>query len=166
MSNLITLFGESQVAYTRLEGEQEHAMGDNAYLKALYERRHTASPMKYRCVQTEDWKPERSRCHPNVDYWVSLHPDLNPVRGWMISSEDGDGRCLFVAHSVVGDAGELYDITLSGQEECNLNPFLRHLGTEEEFKVIRERHPQIVYPEPTPDDMMNAGISDDGDSVE
>jgi hypothetical protein len=83
-----------------------------AYFAASHARRHEARSMQYRTVATKDWKPEASHCHSNVNHRISLNPNLGAVCGWMVIGEDADGCCRFQAHSVIDDAGELYDITL------------------------------------------------------
>ncbi len=108
--------------------------------------------MTHRKVSFPDWSPERARCHDNVDNYVKLKLHCTAIRGWMIISEDADGQCLYEAHSVVEDAGKLYDITLKDQAECDGIRFLRHHGPPEVFWAIERCHKQILYPCLTPDE--------------
>jgi hypothetical protein len=117
-----------------------------SYFAALHARLPTALPMRHRKVVTHSWKPNRSECHANVDYWADHNPPLRIVRGWMIVSEDQSGRCQFEAHSVIGDGQDFFDITLQDEAACASMRFLPHIGTEEEFRAIEKMHRQVVYP--------------------
>ena len=127
------------------------------YFAALYSRRSTARPMKHRAVATAEWSPKRNQCHKNVDYCVSLYPHLKAIRGWMIVPEDECGRCWLDAHSVIEDEGELYDITLSGQAECDCKEFLQHVGDPQEFWAVVKHCSQTSYPFPTDEETRSIG---------
>jgi len=133
------------------------------YFQSLYARRHSAARIRHRSVSIGDWVPERNRCHANVDHFVKLNQCSKAVRGWMIISEDANGRCWFEAHSVIEEQGELLDITLPDQAACNLIRFLRHVGTEEEFwKIaIDGGHRQMLYPPLTHQELRNADFEED-----
>ncbi len=108
--------------------------------------------MTYRKASSPDWSPKPNCCHENVNHYVKLNPHCTAIRGWMIMSEDADGQCLYAAHSVVEDAGKLYDITLKDQAECDGIRFLRHPGQKEVFWAIERCHKQILYPCSTPNE--------------
>ena len=110
---------------------------------------------------TEDWTPTRACCHANVDFRVKRNPHLRPVRGWMTVSQDESGRGIFAAHSVIDDGGELYDITLSDQAECDLYRFLEHLGTGEEFWAVEGIRRVTEYPFFESEDVDSRGAEDD-----
>lgn len=90
-------------------------------------------------AQIGDWKPVRHYCHDNVAYWVAHKPEHKHVYGFIYF----DHRLLLgchrlCAHSAVeNESGELVDIT--PHDASADYPFIRHLGTEEEFKLIAAR---------------------------
>jgi hypothetical protein len=61
-------------------------------------------------------------------------------REWM---RPGDA---FTKLTVIEDDGVLYDITLREDVDCERIPFLRHLGTEEEFSKMKDGRAQIMFP--------------------
>jgi hypothetical protein len=128
------------------------------YFAGLHARRYRGEWMLHRKVSGDDWSPEASKCHENVNHWVSLNPELKAIRGWMIVSEDESGRCRYEAHSVIEDAGRLYDITLRDQSACDGVRFLRHSGTPEEFLIVLEGNSRshFVYPPYTDEDFFEA----------
>ena len=132
------------------------------YFAELYARRGTAKPMQHRKVVIDGSIPERGDCHENVKSLIRSNPRLKVVHGWMIVSEDESGSCLLDAHSVIEDAGELYDITLPDQSACDPIRFIRHIGTEEEFWTVESVCFQTVYP--FPKDLDKSGAEDDDDS--
>lgn len=119
---------------------------DEDYFASLHSRLHEAEHMQRRRVEFEGWKPEPAKCHENVDFWVSLNPNMKAVHGWMVISRYPDGRCIYNAHSVIEEDGALYDITLREDVACEYIPFLRHVGIDEEFMVLKEHHSQFTYP--------------------
>src|ERR1039458_10759503 len=93
-------------------------------------------------VSLGEWKPERSRCHDNVDGWVSATPSHSAVRGWATRNKCyiGAGSELIpalelVAHSVVCDEnGNMFDITPFADECVRQSTlFVVHVGNEESF---------------------------------
>lgn len=117
--------------------------------------------MLCRKVSIGDWTPKPNECHANVNALCARDPQLKAIHGWMIVSEDDTGRCLFEAHSVIEDAGELYDITLQDQAVCDAIRFLPHVGTEDKFWQIERVCRQTIYPFVRLREMEN-GASDDG----
>jgi hypothetical protein len=126
------------------------------YFASLQSRLHQAEHMTRRKVGFEGWTPEPAKCHENVDFWVSHNPSLKPVRGWILSQGVVAGRCLYEAHSVIEEEGVLYDITLREDVACERVPFLRHVGTEEEFSKMRDGRAQILFPPITVDEWLEA----------
>lgn len=91
-----------------------------------------------------DWHPQPKFCHDNVAAWVSRSPQHKHVKGFVIF----DLRMLLGiwqvhAHSVVElEDGTLIDITPSGVSRPY--PFVRHIGTEEEFaEMARAMHVDV-----------------------
>lgn len=125
---------------------------DVRYFNLFHSRRDTAERMLHRKVSFPGWSPEQSNCHKNVTHWVRLNPHLKAVRGWTIPSGAVSGRIRYEAHSVVEDAGKLYDITLPNQSECDVLRFLRHLRADEEFWNIEERFKGLLFPLSTSED--------------
>ncbi|HEX4020420.1 MAG TPA: hypothetical protein VHX63_04685 [Acidobacteriaceae bacterium] len=116
------------------------------YFASLHSRLHEAEHMQRRKVESEGWKPEPAKCHENVDFWVSLNPNIKAVRGWMVLPMGIDGQCMYDAHSVIEEDGVLYDITLREDAAGEYIPFLRHIGTDEEFSKLIANHSQKIYP--------------------
>lgn len=121
------------------------------YFAALHSRQNEARIMKHRVVSAPGWTPKPNCCHPNIAYCVELNPQLKPVHGWMIRARGWGDSCNYVAHSVFEEGGELYDITLAGQAECDLYPFIRHVGTEAEFCAVKQVRCELWYPPCAPD---------------
>jgi hypothetical protein len=49
----------------------------------LYERRGEAVAVRRaECEIGDDWTPQPSYCHENVDTWVKRNPHHRAVRGW------------------------------------------------------------------------------------
>jgi hypothetical protein len=111
-------------------------LGDLA--RELFERRHDAAPVPFRDCSGPDFEPTRQDCHGNVDRWVRLNPDCQPIRGWLVIEHLDEGYCRFVAHSVVRDAvGRLFDLTPPGM--AARYPFIQHPHTGEEFTLMLAR---------------------------
>jgi hypothetical protein len=88
-----------------------------------------------------DYDPTPHLCHHNVREWVALYPKYKHVYGFFVANRQpiSDGT-LVIAHSAVEDTdGALCDITPSELDVCY--PFVRHLGTLEEFDLIAEKEP-------------------------
>lgn len=110
-----------------------------AIAKSVIARRSEAVLVPFREVGMKgaagepDWLPQPKFCHDNVAAWVSRSPQHKRVRGYVIF----DMRMLIgvwqvQAHTVVKlEDGALIDITPSGVSRPY--PFVRHIGTEEEF---------------------------------
>jgi hypothetical protein len=84
------------------------------------------------------YEPKAHRCHDNVREWVKLYPELTQVYGFFVAN--GGATSLVIAHSAVEEPdGTLCDITPS--DSIYRYPFLRHLGTKDEFELIAGEEP-------------------------
>jgi len=85
-----------------------------------------------RAVSLPDWTPQMNQCHDNVRKWVSAMPQHKHVFGYLICDYLPIGHWVVRPHSLVEfEDGTLVDITprpIPWQY-----PFVRHLGSEEEF---------------------------------
>lgn len=85
------------------------------------------------------WQPTARNCHSNVATWVSNRPIYKAVLGFVVVPPMPPFRPYWdvIAHAVVEDeGGMLMDITPSGAEY--VYPFVRHLGTLEEFQQFAD----------------------------
>lgn len=106
--------------------------------RELFGRRHEAISVPFRDCTAADFEPTRQDCHGNVARWGRLHPDHQPMRGWLVIEHLDRGYCRFVAHSVVRDEqGRLFDLTPPGM--AARYPFLQHPYTAEEFVLMLAR---------------------------
>ncbi len=81
-----------------------------------------------------------NRCHDNVREFVAMHPECKQVFGFFVAPMPISNGLLVIPHSVVGAPdGSLNDITPS--ELDVLYPFVPHVGTDEEFKLIAAVEP-------------------------
>lgn len=109
------------------------ALRDHA--RALYERRHEATPVPRVSVVAPGWQPAINRCHENAEEWCTAHADHQIVRGWLYFSLPGMTHCRFVSHSVVRRPdGTLIDITPAGPlTQTDPYPFLPAGVSEDEY---------------------------------
>jgi hypothetical protein len=87
------------------------------------------------------YEPTLHLCHDNVRQWVKLYPKYTHVYGFFVADRRpiSDGT-LVIPHSAVGAPdGSLNDITPSELEVAY--PFVRHVGTAEEFELIAAIEP-------------------------
>lgn len=82
---------------------------------------------------SDDWHPRPHYCHDNVALWVARCPEHKHVKGYILFGPNPLLQGWIVqAHSLVElEEGGLIDITPSGASQTY--PFVRHVGTEEEF---------------------------------
>lgn len=109
--------------------------------KSVVDRRSEALFVPYRSVGMSepgkpDWRPRPKFCHDNVAAWVYISPRHKHVRGYVIfDMRPILGVWQVQAHSVVElEDGTLIDITPSGVSQ--LYPFVRHIGSEEDFAAM------------------------------
>jgi len=83
-----------------------------------------------------EWTPTVNRCHDNVAIWVAKKPQHKHVHGFIYMDLRPNARYIrLMAHSAVEtEDGTLCDIT---PHEASIEyPFIRHLGTDEEFEIF------------------------------
>jgi hypothetical protein len=110
-----------------------------AIAKSIIARRSEAVLVPFRQVgmkglpEEGDWSPRPNYCHDNVAAWVSRCPQHKQIRGYVIfDMRHISGVWQVQAHSVVElEDGALIDITPSGVSQPY--PFVRHVGTDEQF---------------------------------
>jgi hypothetical protein len=140
-----------------IELDDEHALVDFAltgcamnydtYFRKLIERESEAVKVPFRAVMCDEGGRKKNDCHNNVDYWVTNHPGVSAVRGWLFSGPGEDGRYNIMAHSVVDEADALVDITPIDESTPREGlRFLQHDGSEEEFNAMKVPFSQIFYP--------------------
>ena len=122
-------------------------------------RRATAEAYQFLPVRLQDqngrllWAPAAHACHSNVERWIKISPGHKRVTGFLLQGP------LFsfwrvLAHSLVQvEDGSLVEIT--PQEGNQLQPFVKHAGTDDEFEEFADRVKLIVRPpkgfEPDPE---------------
>ena len=113
-------------------------------------------------VSVGDWRPERSRCHDNVDIWIKSNPRHVAVRGWVVYASDGKDSVGLTAHTVVKDEnGNLFDITPIEDERARPGMiFVFHLGNDVSFHALRS-DAGIFFTCP-PDMLDNISLSGQG----
>lgn len=85
------------------------------------------------------YEPTLHRCHDNVREFVAMHPEHKHVFGFLVAQRPAFDDSLVIAHSAVETPeGLLVDITPSESEFAY--PFVRHVGTREEFDLIANEH--------------------------
>lgn len=116
-----------------------------SYFAQLNARRTDAVRVPFKAIKIEDWEPLPNKCHDNVDRWVAENLAYGVVRGWLIGATGGDGSTMYIAHSVVQEGEELYDITPLNPPD--LSPqFLKHEGTQAEFDELKITWTGRFYP--------------------
>jgi hypothetical protein len=131
------------------------------YFGSLYARLPEAKPVGFRDIP--GWKSEQNDCHLNVDSWVRRDSKRSAVRGWLSWGIDPrTERCKFMAHSVIEEDGEMYDITPLDPNTPRAGlVFLRHIGTDEEFDILKMHWSDVAaYPFFTYADLQNLHTSD------
>jgi len=83
-----------------------------------------------------EWAPTVNRCHDNVAIWVAKKPQHKHVYGFIYMDLRPNAQYIrLMAHSAVEtEDGTLCDIT--PHEASAEYPFIRHLGTDEEFELF------------------------------
>jgi hypothetical protein len=103
---------------------------------SVVKRLHHSVTLRRRVVHIGEWTPTVNRCHDNVAIWVAKRPQHKHVRGFVYMDLRPNAQCIrLMAHSAVEtEDGTLWDIT---PHEASVNyPFIRHLGTDEEFELF------------------------------
>lgn len=90
-----------------------------------------------------DYQPMAHLCHDNVREWIKLYPKYQHVRGFLVANRPEPDTTLMIAHSAVeGTDGTLCDKTPS--DFYARLPFVRRVGTLEEFELIAAHEPFMV----------------------
>jgi hypothetical protein len=103
---------------------------------SVVKRMHQSVTLCRRVVHIGEWTPTVNRCHDNVAIWVAKRPQHKHARGFVYMDLRPNAQCIrLMAHSAVEtEDGTLWDIT---PHEASVNyPFIRHLGTDEEFELF------------------------------
>lgn len=110
-----------------------------AVLLSLYRRRSEAIVLRRLDVSTPNWKPQPKFCYDNVEAWTGLNPLHKPTYGFLyFDYRPSLGFIRFTAHGVIEiEDGTLRDITPTGASRDY--PFIRHLGSLDEFKWLVEQ---------------------------
>jgi len=107
-----------------------------ALAKSVAERLHQSVVLRRKVVHIGGWTPTVNRCHDNVAIWVAKNPQHKQVHGFFYVDLRPNAQCIrLMAHSAVEtEDGTLCDIT---PREASIDyPFIRHLGTDEEFELF------------------------------
>jgi hypothetical protein len=118
------------------------------------QRRTSSETYHARVVQLLDaegrvlWEPKAHACHSNVETWVRYSAAHKRIRGFLLQGPIV-GFWKVLAHSLVQvEDGSLIEIT--PREGNQPHPFVRHLGTDDEFDAFADRAKLIVRPQPHP----------------
>jgi hypothetical protein len=107
------------------------------YAKGVVARRSEGVVAVNRAVSLPGWTPQTNQCHDNVKKWVSATPKHKRVFGYLICDYLDLGFWVVRPHSLVElEDGALVDITprpIPWQY-----PFVRHLGSEDEFAEMAQ----------------------------
>jgi hypothetical protein len=103
---------------------------------SVVKRLHQSVTLRRKIVHIGGWTPTINRCHDNVAIWVAKNPQHKHVHGFIYMDLGPNANCIRVmAHSAVEtEDGTLCDIT--PHETSTDYPFIRHLGTDEEFELF------------------------------
>ncbi|WP_421993858.1 hypothetical protein [Roseococcus sp.] len=126
------------------------AMNERKYELDVLSRVESGLHVPFREVSLGGRPPVEGSCHDNVDEWVRLNPECRAIRGW--AANDGNSH---TAHSVVKDeCGNLFDITV----KYGSSLFVRHIGSEEDFRrKVKCKH-TIRYPDDLRDRLIAAQL--------
>jgi hypothetical protein len=100
------------------------------------------------CVELREkilthYDPTPHLCHHNAREWVAVHPEHKHVYGFLVANHRETDTSMVIAHSVVEDTeGRLCDITPNDAE--NRYPFVRHIGSDDEFELIAGKEPFLL----------------------
>lgn len=124
-----------------------------AYFDDLVERSANATAI----ARTPTTKAKPNDCHTNCERHVEMDSNFDIVRGWLTIE-----RHLFIPHSVLRErsSGRLVDIAPDGTDNGAI-PFIEHIGSEEDFSILKGRDGGWVHPQPTelPRDFATLPIS-------
>lgn len=98
------------------------------YFDDLVQRAISARPVR----REPHASAQPNACHANCEAFVRQCAGYGVVRGWLVSQ-----GCWLMPHSVVREttSGKLIDVT---PDPTNSSiPFVEHLGSEEDFAILR-----------------------------
>ena len=103
---------------------------------SVIKRLHQSVILHRKVVHIGGWAPTINRCHDNVAIWIAKNPHHKHVHGFIYMDLRPNTHCIrLMAHSAVEtEDGTLCDIT--PHEASTDYPFIRHLGTDEEFELF------------------------------
>ncbi len=105
------------------------------FLITLFARRHEGVFTRQAKATIGTWSPQPHYCFPNCKEWVRFNPTHKCIVGFLYFDYLPLGFVRFTPHAVIEvDDGTLVDITPHGVETPY--PFLRHVGTGEEFQAM------------------------------
>lgn len=106
--------------------------------KSVVRRLDDAVILRRKIAHIGEWTPVKHRCHDNVAYWVARRHHHKHVYGFIYMDLRPHSNCIrLTAHSAVEtEDGTLCDIT--PHDASADYPFIRHLGTDEEFAAFGE----------------------------
>lgn len=146
---------------------QTDITGVEEYFASLFARLGEAKAAAFREVKMPGWEPKLSDCHRNVDFFVERNLGHLAVHGWLTWGPDATGRCLFIAHTLVEQDGELVDITpLDSSTSRDGLMFLRHLGTDAEFGALSIPYSSVWYPLVTFAEMQSVRVAGNSEDEE
>jgi hypothetical protein len=128
------------------------------YFASLCSRIGEAVDVPFVRVSRGYWEPAQSYCHKNVDSWVEGNANLRAVRGWLTGGDD-NGTYTFIAHSVVEDRGNLFDITPLAPGSPSMKFLIDH-GSKEAFDAMQPAWHLVTYPFATELSNESAEIED------
>ena len=140
-------------------------MDVETYFRSLYERVNEAESVPLRAVECAGWKPEQNQCHNNVIMWVRYDAERSRVRGWLTWGKDEGGKCKLIAHSVVKENGELYDITPIYPDTPRPS-FISHLEADAEFDILLPQYNDVTYPFFTYEELQAMGGVEDPSPID
>jgi hypothetical protein len=117
------------------------------YFHHVLECVNSAVTVRFREVEPREGETKLNDCHRNVDRWIQNHPEIKAVRGWLFWPANEAARYTLMAHSVVGENDQLFDITsLDPNTPREGLVFLRHLAREEDFSAMKTPCATVLCP--------------------
>lgn len=110
------------------------------YFYDLVKRAMAATPVR----REPHVSAQPNACHTNCEAFVRQFSGHEVVRGWLVSQ-----GCWLMPHSVVRDTTSSGLIDITPDPSNSSIPFVEHLGSEEDFAILRVgRDGGWLYPPP------------------